>query len=77
MQASMLEIYNEDYKDLLAKKKLPDGKQHKVRAISCQRAKLHPWMRGLLLGMPNCIQAPAGVYIEFKTCYLTLLQLFK
>jgi hypothetical protein len=26
----MLEIYNEDYKDLLAKKKLPDGKQHKV-----------------------------------------------
>lgn len=30
MQASMLEIYNEEYKDLLAKKKLPDGKQHKV-----------------------------------------------
>eukprot|EP00775_Hariotina_reticulata_P007822 gene7822-8019_t len=30
MQASMLEIYNEEYKDLLARKKLPDGKQHKV-----------------------------------------------
>jgi hypothetical protein len=31
MQASMLEIYNEDYKDLLARKKLPDGKTHKVK----------------------------------------------
>jgi kinesin family protein C1 len=31
MQASMLEIYNEDYKDLLARKKLPDGRSHKVR----------------------------------------------
>jgi len=30
LQASMLEIYNEEYKDLLIKKKLPDGKQHKV-----------------------------------------------
>lgn len=31
MQASMLEIYNEEYKDLLARKqKLPDGKAHKV-----------------------------------------------
>uniref|UniRef100_A0A383VYM2 Kinesin-like protein n=1 Tax=Tetradesmus obliquus TaxID=3088 RepID=A0A383VYM2_TETOB len=30
MQASMLEIYNEDYKDLLARKKLPDGRSHKV-----------------------------------------------
>lgn len=30
MQASMLEIYNEEYKDLLARKKLPDGKSHKV-----------------------------------------------
>ncbi len=32
LQASMLEIYNEEYKDLLAKKKLADGKSHKVRA---------------------------------------------
>jgi hypothetical protein len=31
MQASMLEIYNEEYKDLLAKKKLPEGKKHMVR----------------------------------------------
>jgi hypothetical protein len=30
MQASMLEIYNEEYKDLLARKKMPDGKVHKV-----------------------------------------------
>jgi kinesin family protein C1 len=30
MQASMLEIYNEEYKDLLAKKRLPEGKSHKV-----------------------------------------------
>lgn len=37
MQASMLEIYNEEYKDLLARKKLPDGKGHKVRCkVSCQ-----------------------------------------
>lgn len=35
MAASMLEIYNEDYKDLLARKKLPDGKQHKVRLTKC------------------------------------------
>lgn len=30
MQACMLEIYNEEYKDLLAKKKLPEGKKHQV-----------------------------------------------
>lgn len=30
MQASMLEIYNEDYKDLLAKKKSAEGKKHNV-----------------------------------------------
>lgn len=30
MQASMLEIYNEEYKDLLARKKAVDGKAHKV-----------------------------------------------
>jgi kinesin family protein C1 len=34
MQASMLEIYNEDYKDLLVRKKLPDGRSHKVRQCS-------------------------------------------
>lgn len=27
----MLEIYNEEYKDLLARKKVPDAKAHKVR----------------------------------------------
>lgn len=27
----MLEIYNEEYKDLLARKKVADGKAHKVR----------------------------------------------
>jgi hypothetical protein len=32
MAASMLEIYNEEYKDLLARKKLPDGRSHKVWA---------------------------------------------
>lgn len=36
MQASMLEIYNEEYKDLLARKKLPDGKVHKVRGPPLQ-----------------------------------------
>jgi len=30
MQASMLEIYNEEYKDLLARKKQADAKAHKV-----------------------------------------------
>jgi hypothetical protein len=35
MQASMLEIYNEDYKDLLARKKQPDGRTHKVHLCSC------------------------------------------
>jgi hypothetical protein len=41
MAASMLEIYNEEYKDLLARKKLPDAKAHKVcrgggvRACAC------------------------------------------
>jgi kinesin family protein C1 len=30
MQGSMLEIYNEEYKDLLARKKQADQKAHKV-----------------------------------------------
>lgn len=34
MQASMLEIYNEEYKDLLAKKKAADAKAHKVCWLS-------------------------------------------
>jgi hypothetical protein len=31
----MLEIYNEEYKDLLARKKAPDGKAHKVCENPC------------------------------------------
>ncbi len=64
MQASMLEIYNEEYKDLLAKKRLPEGKKHMVRGP----AGVHVWA-GAVMG---AVGGVAPVALQWMSVFCTV-----
>lgn len=82
MQASMLEIYNEEYKDLLARKKLPDGKVHKVCGPHLQLDAGVATMRSIVLSSAFCwesksavlgIAAPSRVLAWLTMCHFSTL----